>query len=243
MPRMTRTALLSLLALAGAAQAQSVLQPAPQNVVSLSAQASAEVPQDLLTITLAVTRDGVDAATVQSQLRQTLDAALTEARKASRPGQVEVHTGNFSLFPRYASKVGAAPTIAGWQGTAELVLEGRDLGAISQLTGRLQGLTVQRVVPGLSREAREKAEADVAAQAIARFKTRAESYARQFGFAGYSLREVTVGGSEVAPPVAQPMYRLTRAAAAPAAEESQPVAPGQATVTVSVNGSIQLSPR
>ena len=65
--------------------------------------------------------------------------------------------------------------------------------------------------------------------------------ARQFGYAGYSLREVTVGGGDLSTPV--PMLRMARASAAGMADESQPVAPGQATVTVTVNGSIQLSPR
>jgi len=231
--------------IATAASAQTtVLQAAPQNLVSLTAQASADVPQDMVAITLQVLREGSDAASVQSQLRQTLDAALTEARKAVRPGQLAVRTGAFSLFPRYAnpSKPGAAPAISGWQGQAELVLDGRDIGAISQLAGRLSGLTVSRVQPGLSREARDQAETEVAAQAIAQFKARAEAYARQFGFASYSLREVTVGGGELSAPQPQPMFRAAMAKVM-SADESQPLAPGQTTVSVSVSGSIQLSPR
>ncbi len=235
-------------ALAGAVQAQSnpvtVWQSAPQNVVNLSAEASREVPQDLIAITLAATREGADAATVQAQLRQVLDAALAEARKAARPGQLDLRTGAFNLMPRYATKPGAAPVISGWQGRAELVLEGSDTAAISQLAGRLGGsggLTVARVGFGLSREARDKVEAEVAALAIDRFKARADAHARQFGFGSYSLREVSVNGGESSGPP-QPMFR---AAAAPMAmaEQAQPVEPGKTTVSVSVNGSIQLSPR
>lgn len=212
--------------------------PPPQNVLTLSAQATIEVPQDLLMITLSVTREGADAGVVQSQLRQVLDGALTEARKAARPGQVDVRTGQFSLSPRYAPKGG----ISGWQGTAELVLEGRDMTAISQLTGRLPGMTVARVGYGLSRESREKVEADVAAQAIQRFKARADDYARQFGFGGYSIREVAVGQADAVPPPQQPQFRRTLAQAS-VADESLPVEAGKASVTVSVNGSIQMSPR
>ncbi len=89
---------------------------------------------------------------MQSQLKQALDAALAEARKAARPGQVEVQTGNFSLYPRYA---GQGQRINGWQGTAELVVEGRDMPAIGQLTGRITTMTIARVGYGLSRERRE----------------------------------------------------------------------------------------
>lgn len=238
---------LSLSALAlvvgSSASAQPLLQPVPQNWVTLSAQASAEVPQDMVTLSLVAIREGSDAATVQAQLRQALEAALAEARKAARPGQVDVRTGGFNLSPRYVNRPNAAPTISGWQGSAELVLEGRDIGAIGALAGKLPGLAVQRVEPGLSKEARERAEADVAAQAIARFQQRAADYAKLFGFASYSLREVTVGSGEVATPAPMVFQRKLMAAAAPAAGEAQPLAPGQTTVSVSVNGSIQLSPR
>lgn len=249
MPRHHRSspvAVLIAIALAGPAAAQpqlpAVLQPPPQNVVHLSAEASREVPQDLLTITLATLREGAEAAAVQTQLRQALDAALAEARKLARPGQLEVRTGAFTLGPRYASpKPGQAPTVSGWQGRAELVLEGADIAGISQLAGRLSGLTVARVGFGLSRTAREQAEAEVSAQAIDRFKGRAESYARQFGFGSYSLREVTVGGAETGAPLQQMRARVL---AAPALmDESQPVEAGKATVSVTVSGSIQLSPR
>ncbi len=245
---LTRCALVPLAwaGLTAAVQAQSnpvtVWQSAPQNVVNLSAEASREVPQDLIAITLGATREGSEAATVQAQLRQALDTALAEARKAVRPGQLELRTGAFNLMPRYATKPGAAPVISGWQGRAELVIEGSDTAAISQLAGRLTGLTVARVGFGLSREARDKVETEVAAQAIARFKARAEAHAQQFGFASYSLREVSVNGGESSGPP-QPMYRQAAAPMAAMAEQAQPVEPGKTTVSVSVNGSIQLSPR
>jgi predicted secreted protein len=233
--------LLLVVSAAASAAPLAVLQAAPQNVVNLSAEASREVLQDQLAITLAATREGSEAAAVQSQLRQALDSALAEARKAVRPGALELHTGAFSVYPRYASRPGGGSAISGWQGRAELVIEGNDTAAISQLAGRLNGMTVARVAFSLSREAREKVEAEVAAQAIVRFKARAESVAQQFGFGSYSLREVTVGGGEAGgmPP---PIYRA-QAMSARATEEAQPVEPGRTTVSVTVSGSIQLSPR
>ena len=254
--RLPLIALLAGLLGTASAPAQTLSLPAPQNVLLLAADASAEAVQDTLSIALQTTREGADAAAVQSQLRQILDAALTEARKAMRPGQVEVRTGAFSIYPRYAAKPAAGNSIVGWQGRAELLLEGRDIGAISQLAGRLgtlagsgsssnaasaAGLTVSRVAFSLSREAREAAEAEVASRAIAAFKARAERYARQFGFGAYSLREVSVGSSDVSAPMVQ--MRSARTMSAQSADESQPVEAGKATVTVTVSGSIQLSPR
>lgn len=232
-------ALALLVAGAGAVHAQTAMLAPPANVLQLSAEASAEVPQDLLAITLQVVREGSDAATVQSQLRQVLDAALVEARKAQRPGQLEVRSGAFSLYPRSAPKGG----IAGWHGQAELVLEGRDLPAISALAGRLAGLNVVRVGFGLSREARERVAAEVSAEAITKFRQRAAGYAQQFGFAGWSVREVSISGGDVGPSAPVPMFRVARAMAAAPADESQPVEAGRATVSVTVSGSIQMSPR
>jgi predicted secreted protein len=220
---------LSLLALAAAADT-----PPPQNVISLSATATVDVPQDWLTVVFSTTREGADAAVVQGQLKQLLDIALNEARKAAKPGLVEVRTGGFSLQPRYAPKGG----IAAWQGSAELIVEGRDTQAIAQLTSRVPGLTISRVGYSLSREARQKVEGDVTAQAIEQFRARAMTVSRQFGFTGYTVREVNVGtDSPGGGPV--PMMRL-QASRAMADEVALPTEAGKASVNATVNGSVQM---
>ena len=221
----------------GAVSAQTL--PEPRQVVSLSASASEEVPQDWLTIVMSASRDGADAATVQAQLRQALDVALTEARRAARPGELEVKSGGFSVNPRYANpKPGQAPTIAGWTGTAEIVIEGRDTVALGRLATRLQTLTVSRMGFSLSRQARERVEAQVTEQAVQSFRTRAAAVAKHFGFNGYSLREVSVSGAEGDRP--QPMAYAMRANASSKDQESLPVEAGKALVSVNVSGSVQL---
>jgi predicted secreted protein len=171
---------------------------------------------------------------VQSQLKQAVDAALAEARKAAHPGQLDVQTGAFSIGPRYNPKGG----ISGWQGTAEVSVEGRDIAAMSQLAGRITTLTVARAGYALSREAREKAEGDVSGQAIARFRAKAADVARAFGYAGYSIREVTVSGADTPMPTPRPLQM--RALSASAASEDLPVEAGRTTVAVTVNGTIQM---
>jgi predicted secreted protein len=171
---------------------------------------------------------------VQTQLRQALDAALGEARKAAKVGQVEVQTGAFSLYPRYNPKGG----ITGWQGSTELVVEGRDTQAIAQLTGRVQTLAIARVAFSLSREARQKVEGDVSAQAIERFRARADAVSKQFGFASYTVREVTVS-SDSPIVMAQPMLRA-QVMRAGAEDAALPVEAGKASVTATVSGSVQM---
>jgi predicted secreted protein len=232
---------LTLLAAVAAMPALAQTLPPPQNVVQLSASASVEVAKDWLSVVFSTSRDGADAGTVQAQLKQALEGALAEARKAARPGQVEVQTGSFSLMPRYANNPRGTPTINGWQGTAELIVEGRDATAIAQLTGRIQSLTVARVGWALSREARQKVEDEVTAQAITNFRARAEAVSRQFGFAGYTLREVTVGSDGMVPN--EPPRMRVQAMSAMAADAALPVEAGKATVTAAVNGSVQMTIR
>lgn len=236
--RSLSAALLALaLVLPAAAQAQSSMPGAdllaPMDVLGLSASASVEVTHDLLSVVLTTSREGADAGAVQDQLKQALDTALTEAKRASKPGQVDVQTGNFSLYPRYNQK-GA---MAGWHGTAELVVEGRDTAVIGQLVGRITSMAVGRVSQSLSREARERSEAEVAGQAIAAYRAKAAEYAKKFGYAGYALREVNVGAGEPpGPPI--PMMRATAAAMESA---PLPVEAGKATVTVTVSGTVRLT--
>lgn len=213
---------------------QAVTPPVPQNQVQLSASATVDVPQDLLTLSMATTRDGADASTVQNLLKQALDAALTEARKAALPGQMDVRTGNFSLYPRY----GRDGKINGWQGTTELVLEGRDFARISGTAGRIQTLTMGSVGFSLSREQRARVEGEAQAMAIERFKARALEIARGFGFTGFSLREVQVNTNDQGF-VPRPRLMAMEARVA-AADAPVPVEAGKSAVVVTVSGSVQL---
>lgn len=221
------------------AQAQPV-PAATSGVLVLTSSASMEVTRDVLTVVFTVTREGSDAQTVQSGLKQALDAALIEARKIARPGMVEVQTGTFSLHPRYASPVkGAQPVISGWQGTTELIVQGKDAAAIAQLTGRVQTMAIARVGYTLSREARERVEAEVSAQAIARWRAKAALMSQQFGYGGYVVREVNVSTNDSHQP---PMPMLMKSArAAGMADEALPTEAGKGEVSATVSGSAQMT--
>ena len=218
----------------GSTFSQTLPYSPPQNVVHLAAQGSVEVQQDLLSISMNTTKEGADAATVQNQLKAALDAALAEARRTAQPGQMDVRTGNFSLSPRY-NRDGK---ISGWQGSAELVLEGRDFTRISAAAGKIQALTMGNVTFGLSREQRTQVQGQAQAMAIDQFKARASEIAKGFGFAGYTLREVSVNANDqgVAP---RPRMMAMEAKAA-MSDAPVPVEAGRSTVLVTVSGTVQL---
>ena len=230
--------ILVLLAGSGSVIAQNTAAPIPypllQNVAQLSASGSVEVQQDLLTISLTTSRDGSDASVVQSQLKAALESALAEAKKQAQPGLMDLRTGNFSLYPRY----GKDGKINGWQGSTELVLEGRDFPRITATAGKIQTLTMGYVSFNLSREQRAKVEGEAQTLAIERFKAKAENVARSFGFSSFTLREVAVHANDQSD---TPRPRqMAMEAKATAADAPIPLEAGKSTVLVSVAGSVQM---
>jgi predicted secreted protein len=219
---------------AGSVFSQENATQVPRNVVQLSASSAVEVQQDLLTMVLSTSRDGTDAGVVQTQLKVALDAALTEAKKAVQPGQLDVRTGNFSLYPRY----GKDSKIVGWQGSTELVLEGRDFARIAATAGKINTLTMGNVSFGLSRSQRAQVEGQAQAMAIEQFKAKAGEIAKGFGFANYSLREVSVNASDSG---GMPRPRMMAMEAKMASSDmAVPVEAGKSTVQVTVSGAVQL---
>jgi len=219
---------------AGAVMAQPMYPEPLQNVAQISASGSVEVQQDLLSISMSTTRDGTDAGVVQTQLKQALDTALAQAKQAAAPGQMDVRTGNFSLYPRY----GKDGKINGWQGSTELVLEGKDFPRITGTAGKIQTLTMSNVGFALSREQRARVEGDAQAQAIERFKAKAGEVARNFGFSSYTLREVSINANDQGSPPRPRM--LAMSAKAEMSDASIPVEAGKSTVLVTVSGSVQM---
>lgn len=217
---------------AGAAVVSAQTLPEPSNVLQLSSSGTVEVTQDLLVMTLAATREGSDASAVQTQLQQVLDAALTAAKRQAQPGQLDVRTGNFGIYPRN-NKDGK---VTGWQGRAELVLQGRDFDRITRTAAQINGMPVSQTGFALSREARAKVEGQAQSEAIANFQAKAQSLAQAFGFQRYTVREVSVNSNDMgyAP-------RMAMMAKGAMAEDAQiPVEAGKSQVVVNVSGSVQM---
>ncbi|MES2401524.1 MAG: SIMPL domain-containing protein [Pseudomonadota bacterium] len=224
-----------LLACSAGVFAQTIVsREPPQNVAQLAASGSVEVQQDVLSISMSTTRDGTDAGLVQNQLKQALDAALAQARPAVVPGQLDLRTGNFSLYPRY----GKDGKINGWQGSTELVLEGKDFARITSTAGKIQTLTLGNVSFSLSREQRAKVEGEAQTLGIERFKAKAAEITRGFGFTSFTLREVSINSNDqgsIPRPRVMAMQAKSEMQDAPVSVEA-----GKSTVMVNVSGSVQM---
>ena len=215
-----------------AAFAQSDARYQPSGVLSLAAQASAEIPQDIVTITLFYEQEASDPSSLTSTLNQRADAALQRAKGVSG---VTARSGQFSIFP----STDRDGRISAWRGRTEVVLESRDFAAASKLAGDLSSaMQVGNVQFSLSPEAQRAAEQKLTGEAIASFRDQAAAGARAFGYSGYSIREVNIGHSGAAP---RPMMMSARAMSADA-KMAQPLSleGGTSTVMVNVSGSVQM---
>ncbi len=226
---------MALVTLSCGAGAQVAAPPEPQNLVRLSATGTVEAQQDWLSVVLSITRQGSDASTVQNQLREALESAESALKKTAQPGAMEVHSGAFNLLPR----LGKDGKITGWIGSSELILEGSDFSRISIAAAKAQPLVISSLGFGLSRAARSQLETQAQTLAIDSFKRKAAQIAQGFGFAGYTLREVSIGAvSQMGEPMQQNMDVDPRAMAA--ASRPLPVESGKSAVGVIVSGSLQL---
>lgn len=225
-----------LIAAASSAQPVQAAELARDNQVTLATSASTDLAFDTLGITLRVQREGADAVAVQAQLKQALDAALTEAKKSAQADAMDISTTGFSLSPRYGRE--GKPT--GWSGSADLVLEGRDIARVAATAGKLSSLNVVGTRYTLSRQAREQQEGELAAQAIRKFRQRASEVARQFGFNNYTLGQVQVGTTSTDAEM-RPALGVMRTLASPVNDAPVPVEAGKTSLSVTVQGSVLLT--
>jgi len=227
---MKSIAIILLCAIAIAVHAQSEPPSLRAGVVSLDAQASAEVPQDIATVTLAIELDDADPAELVQKVNRTLDETMQEAK---REPKITARSGGYRTY----AVTDRNGRVSAWRARAELILESRDFKALAVLAGRLSArMPVGGISFSLSPEARKAEEDRLLAQAIAAFQSRAEAAAKAFGYARYSLLEVAVH-TQSPGPVPRPFVRNMAAAATAA---PVPVEGGQATVIVSVSGSVKL---
>jgi len=211
------------------------VQKDPEGVVSLNSSATIQVPNDWITVQFSTSKEGTDASAVQAALKEALASALAQARQVAKPdGHVEVQGGGFSLQPRFNAK----GVVNGWTGSTSMTVQGRDMGTIAELAGRIQSMTVGSLDYSVSREAREKVEGELAAQAIARFRAKAGDYAKAFGYAGFVVRDANVNFDSGAP---TPRPYLMKVRAMSASDSAPlPTEAGSGTVTANVNGSVQM---
>jgi predicted secreted protein len=217
--------------------AQAAAQPAPPFTmpphlpsVTLSAAATASVPNDRMLAWMRAEADNADAAAAAAVVNARMAKALALAKSAKG---VEASTSGYSS-QQFAEKNQPAR----WRVAQTLKLESSDFTSLSALITQLQaegGLVVDGTQFSVSNASRRNAEDSLTQQAIKSWQARAAEAARGFGFDGWRVGNVAIQTGESFRP--QPVMRAMafEAKAAPVAMEA-----GNSDITVTVSGDAVL---
>ncbi len=198
--------------------------------VELSAEASQRAANDLAQATAYVESSGIDAAALSRKVNEQIAAALEVAKAYPT---VKVRTSGISTYPVYSR---SGQSIESWRMRSDLTLESRDLPALSELLGKLQGsLAVTALIMQPAPETRERAADLAATDALRAFEARAAMISAALG-KQYRIRHLSVnfGG------VQRPVFPVMRSAALAAEAMAPPLEGGDSEVVVSVGGTIEL---
>ena len=175
--------------------------------------------------------DEVSAEALASAIKEAFQRGEDPFKDAF--SKVKTQSSGTHTYPTY----GKEGRISGWRMRSELLLESRDMTALSELLGRLQEtLAVSQLVLQPSPETRKKAEEEAMLEALAAFQAKASLIAGALK-KSYCIRQMNIG-SAGQPPVMPMMMRSARMDAAEAAPA--PIEAGESMVSVTISGQIEL---
>ncbi|MCQ4319830.1 SIMPL domain-containing protein [Stutzerimonas stutzeri] len=158
------------------------------NQISLRAEASREVAQDRMHVTLFTESQHEAPAQLAAQTTRTMNKALQRARQAK---EVEVSQGSRSTYPVYEEK---GQQITAWRERAELRLESGDFAALSKLTGELmQDLKMGGMYFSVSDSIRQQNEDALLKDAVTAFRARAQLATEALGGSDYRIVNLNLG--------------------------------------------------
>ena len=226
----TFVACLAVVAQVAAQPVPTFTMAPPPPAVTLSASATASVPNDRMLAWMRAESDHADPAAAANVVNTRMGKAIALA-KATKG--VDASTSGYSSF-----QITEKNQPARWRVAQTLKLESSDFAALSGLITQLQadgGLVVDGTQFSVSDASRRKAEESLTQQAIKSWQARATEAARGFGFDGWRVGKVAIQTGDSFRP--QPVMRAMafEAKAAPVAMEG-----GNSDVTVTVSGEAVL---
>jgi len=199
--------------------------------VQLAAEARSNIPNDEMSVVLAVERSGTDMREPNDTVLGLLNKALEEAKRHNR---VKSQMGSIATQPLWVD--GKA---SGWQVHGDIVLVSQDFPALSELASRLsQFMQIGSVRFQLSVGKRKSEETRLISEVADNFHARAKSLTSALGFQKYTLRELMLSNSSNLP---GPRPR-TLGTAAPMAMSAAtvPIEAGESSVVLTLSGTVEF---
>ena len=156
---------------------------------------------------------------------------------AKRYPSVTVSTGQQRTYPRYDKN----DKIIGWTGQANIDLKSTDFAATSQLIADLQQtLVMENLNFGVSDAKKDALEQKLMTDASRAFQQQAKNLTRAWDARGYRVVTVNLNTNNNNYP--RPMYSMrAESVAMDSAVPSQNFESGNSTISVTANGTIELS--
>lgn len=201
--------------------------------LTFQAEVKEEVQNDEVRASLYKKAQATDAKTLATNLNTTINNAM---RIAKRYPTVTVSTGQQTTYPRYDKN----DKIIGWTGQANIDLKSTDFAATSQLIADLQEtLVMDNLTFGVSDTKKNALEQKLMTEASRAFQQQAKNLARAWDARNYRVVSVNLNTGSNYP---RPMYgAMNMKAEAADSVPSQSFESGNSTISVTANGTIELT--
>ncbi len=227
--------LLVLLSSPGQLFAQST-QETLYDVIRLSTQASVEVDNDLMVVTLAVQEEDKDAAVLATKVNETMTWALEILDSYE---SIAVRSRNYQTFPKYDST--KTRQLVGWRASQSIELETDNFAAAGKAIQTLQErLQVKNINLSVKPATRENAADVLIENALNAFKDRAALVQRNFNSGGFRILELDISSNRSAPISRNARVMTLESSSSLSVESAPAIAAGSSTVQVQIQGRIQL---
>ena len=198
------------------------------NQVNLQAQSQKEIPNDQLTVILAVEAEGKEPADIADKINNNMSWALNKVEKLN---DIDARTLSYNTYPVYDKK-----TVIAWRSIQQLELKSKNITSLTKLVGQLQEkLQVKNMNFTPTRETREQYENELIEEALVAFKQRVKIVKKHMDGDNVRIVNIHVNTGSRYP---QPVYQ-ERAMMAMDAKRAPSVEAGTSTITVTVSGSVQ----
>ena len=198
--------------------------------VHLSVSATAQLENDTLVATVYAEEEGSEIAELSNIVNKRIGSALDLVK--THP-EIKHQTNSYTSSPVYSKN-----KIRGWRVRQSLRLESQDMALMSKVLGVLQNnLALQSMQFTASPESKDQQDEILIDKALEDFDNRAQQVVKKLGRKNYKIVDISISSSNAR--VVRPQYQM-RAMASEAIETAPAISAGEQTVSVTVNGKIEL---
>ena len=198
--------------------------------IHLSVSASAQLENDTMVATVYAVEEGSQVAELSALVNKRIRQGLDQVKQHSA---IKHQTNSYSSNPVYSNK-----KIKGWRVSQSLRLESQDMTLMSEVLAILQAdLAMKSMQFTVSPESKNKQDEKLIDKALENFERRAQQVVKKLGRNNYKIVDINIATSGSRG--ISPQYTM-RSIAMDAVESAPAISAGEQTVSVSVNGNIEL---